>query len=945
MGDLFLAVTGSRSMEKLCVIKKVLPHLAAAENLQRFREEAMVVVRLSHGNIVSVFDAGLEQGELYLAMDFVDGKDLLATWNRCAALRRPFSLDIVAYIVKELARGLGYAHAFHDLKLVHRDVSPANLLLSYSGEVKLTDFGLAHSTLKVQETAPGVVYGKLSYLSPEQARGERLDGRSDLYSAGIILWELLTGQPLFPSVKLPTAAVSPVADRARQGPRQADDGRLGDTKPADKVDDSAILTMEKVRNPKILPPSKVQARVPPDLDRIALKALAVDPAERYQDGEELRADLAAYLAREAPHTDAHTLANFLRQIYGDVIVRERKERDGMLALARPLLATAHPPSKLDLAGNGGDTPLPRERPEADPRLGTTIAKRYLLRRLCGQGAMGRVYEGHHVEIGRRVAIKILHPKYAQSQEMVERFRREARAASRIGQANIVDVTDAGSTEDGAAFLVMEFLDGLTLEELLKRERALPAERALLIAVQVARALVAAHAADIIHRDLKPANIMLTRGKDGEDFVKVLDFGISRFTDLESGGRHGGITRPNAAMGTPIYMAPEQVAGRPADARADVYALAGVVYEMVSGEPPYEGGDALTVFKLKNERDPEPLAAKRPDLPRALTATVDRGLARLPEQRQPSMAAFKDALMAVLGDLQGSLRAERTPLPPRTLPPRTPVPTQRLGGRLPLKWALGGFGVLALAGASLSAIQHAATAPASAPVTPPVRAPGAVAAGVRPPYLTPHAAPSQGAGQAESAAVPAPGAKPAPALLAATPPAPGHPAEAASAQAAKSAARADMALDQGWPEPSPAVFPQTAKLGDTRLTHGKRAATTPAAGRRLAAGKRDGVRSVPGRNASRPSPESALLFASAQDAFAEGHLAETIRRAKAAANAGAGAEAHVLLGDAYVRLERYPDAVKAYDAALALDPENGPAARGRAVVLERQAHRAAQSAGE
>ena len=134
-------------------------------------------------------------------MDFVEGKDLRATWNRCAKKGIAFPIDVAVHIVKELARGLHYAHTFGDIKLVHRDVSPPNVLLSYSGEVKLTDFGLASSTLKMEKTAPGIIYGKVSYMSPEQARGEQLDGRTDLYAAGIILWELLTGRQLFPSGK------------------------------------------------------------------------------------------------------------------------------------------------------------------------------------------------------------------------------------------------------------------------------------------------------------------------------------------------------------------------------------------------------------------------------------------------------------------------------------------------------------------------------------------------------------------------------------------------------------------------------------------------------------------------------------------------------------------------------------------------------------------------
>jgi len=253
MGELYLAVSGSRGMEKLCVIKTVLPNLVTIENAKRFRDEAMVVVKLQHGNLVPVFDAGRHESQVYIAMEYVDGKDLLAVWNRCAQKRVPFPIDVAVYIVKELARGLGYAHAFGGLKLVHRDVSPANVLLSYTGEVKLTDFGLARSTLKLQQTAPGIIFGKLSYLAPEQARSEPLDGRTDLYAAGILLWELLTGQQLFP-----VKPAAPGDEAARR--------------------DSTADALARVRDPQVVLPSHVTPRVPPELDAIVMKALAREPA-------------------------------------------------------------------------------------------------------------------------------------------------------------------------------------------------------------------------------------------------------------------------------------------------------------------------------------------------------------------------------------------------------------------------------------------------------------------------------------------------------------------------------------------------------------------------------------------------------------------------------------------------------------------------------------------
>jgi serine/threonine protein kinase len=452
MGELYLAASGARGMEKLCVIKKVLPNLVARDNMQRFREEAMVVVKLSHGNLVSVFDAGRYEDQVYLAMEYVDGKDLLCTWNRCAERRVPFPVDVAAYIIKELARGLAYAHSFGNLRLVHRDVSPANVLLSYTGEVKLTDFGLATSTLKLQHTAPGIIFGKLSYLSPEQARSEPLDGRTDLYAAGILLWELLTGQQLFPVRSL-----------------QGEDARARR--------DSTAEALDRVRNPRVIPPSGVTSRVPPELDRIALRALAPERERRYQNGEELRADLAAFLAKTAPETDAARLASFLRPLFGEDMERERRDRDALMQGAAGLLSggieasgltPGHGlPAKNAAAGPTVAASAPRPagsqpahasavaRPGEDPRIGTTLGSRYFLRRLCGEGAMGRVYEGHHVDIGRRVAIKILHSSYRHSEELVERFRREARAASKIGHANIVDVTDSGITPDGAFYFVME----------------------------------------------------------------------------------------------------------------------------------------------------------------------------------------------------------------------------------------------------------------------------------------------------------------------------------------------------------------------------------------------------------------------------------------------------------------------------------------------------------
>jgi len=692
MGALYLAVTGERGLEKLLVIKTVLPHLADSEYLARFRDEAKVVVKLSHGNLIPVFDAGQVGGELFLAMDFVEGKDLRAVWNRCAHKGVAFPVDVAVYLVKELCRGLGYAHSYGDLKLVHRDVSPPNVLISYAGEVKLTDFGLASSTLKLEKTAPGIIYGKVSYMSPEQARGEKLDGRSDLYAAGIILWELLTGRQLFPP---------------------------GKEQPQD--------LLKRARNPSVVPPSQRAPRVPPALDAITLKALAANPDDRFGSGEELRDALGGWLAAESPATDAARIERFLHMLFEEDIERERAERQVLIEKAREraratlpptdelrrILERAAPAGAADLMAaadrrreegpNLGRRALDQGEPQADRRraagrrqidkimvgqastqgvavavpppgpggrtvvtsdsgaaaavadpqpqgpadfIGQVIDGRYRIDELIGEGGMGRVYLAEHVDIGKRVAMKILHPVYSRMPDLVERFRREARAASRIGHPHIVDVTDSGTTGDGSVYFVMEYLEGVELASVIDREGALDIARALRIATQICRALAAAHAVGIIHRDLKPENIFLTVREGAADFVKVLDFGIAKSSEAEE-ARGKRLTHPGMAMGTPEYMAPEQAAGRQADERCDVYAVGAILYEMLTGAPPYEGDNFMEILTKKATVDPDPPGQLRPEIPPQVEALVVSAMARDPDDRPPSMESFEYELTKCL----------------------------------------------------------------------------------------------------------------------------------------------------------------------------------------------------------------------------------------------------------------------------------------------------------
>ncbi len=261
--------------------------------------------------------------------------------------------------------------------------------------------------------------------------------------------------------------------------------------------------------------------------------------------------------------------------------------------------------------------------------------------------MGRVYEGHHTGIGKRVAIKVPRHVERRKSELARRFQREALAPSQIGHPNVVDVTDCGTTEDGDYFFVMEFVDGVDLEALIRRDGAMAVERTLLVGVQMCRALEAAHRAGIIHRDLKPSNVMLVRPSDEQgDLVKVLDFGVAKFLRDEGGPN---LTVPDAAVGTPRFMAPEQIGGSGVvDFRADIYALGGLLYFMLSGgHSPIEGSNVQNVWQRKLTEDPTPLHHYRSDLPDDLEALIMKCLARDAARRPASAEDLKKLLLAAL----------------------------------------------------------------------------------------------------------------------------------------------------------------------------------------------------------------------------------------------------------------------------------------------------------
>jgi eukaryotic-like serine/threonine-protein kinase len=260
----------------------------------------------------------------------------------------------------------------------------------------------------------------------------------------------------------------------------------------------------------------------------------------------------------------------------------------------------------------------------------TISEKYRLVRKLGEGAAGDVWEAENLLVGRRVAIKILHPSVASRPDMQQRFLAEARLSAKLAHPNVVDVYDLGRTQEGTPYIVMELLEGETLEKMLHRRRRLPAQFACELMMQVLATLVAAHKLDIVHRDLKPANVMLVYPRPDQPLVKVLDFGIAQGIQADPLGESG-------IFGTPEYMAPEQATGEMVDARCDVYAAGAILYELIAGVPAFSGNTAAIVLSRVLTTAPEPLHKLAPDVPRDLEAVVIAALAKKPKDRPKSAA--------------------------------------------------------------------------------------------------------------------------------------------------------------------------------------------------------------------------------------------------------------------------------------------------------------------
>jgi serine/threonine-protein kinase len=353
--------------------------------------------------------------------------------------------------------------------------------------------------------------------------------------------------------------------------------------------------------------------------------------------------------------------------------------------------------------------MTRAADAADGKLapGAVVGGRYRVLSLMGKGGMGAVYEAEHLKLGSRVALKVVLPELVGDPSIVARFMREARAAASIGHAGIVQVFDLD--QDGQSiYQAMERLDGEELFDRIKRDHPLPPSLVLRVGIEMADALAAAHETGIVHRDLKPQNIFLARQGRTQDVVKILDFGIAKLTQRADAP----ITRTGQVMGTPLYMAPEQLrTSQDIDGRVDVYAMGAILYEALVGKPPYQAETYPELVLKISMESPPPIAHARHDVPVRLIEIIEKAMAKDRDARWPSAAALRDALEEMLASPQlwstpVSLSPGAPEPPPRiqtlssTAPADTPLatestpPTAIPGARARWPWLVGAAAALA-----------------------------------------------------------------------------------------------------------------------------------------------------------------------------------------------------------------------------------------------------------
>jgi len=720
------------------------------------------------------------------------------------------------------------------------------VIASREGTIKVVHHGSAVAPT-VQSLAEKDV-GRVSLIAPEHLQGGG-SPRGDVFAVGALLWQMLTGKP------------------------------LGGESAGEHLERLRSANFQAPRASAVVGPDRA---IPPQLDDLLAAALAAKPEDRPVSCEALRAHLVS-VVKGVGGAGSNALRALMSDLFTGALSAESAELAALSKIAekelprlaaRPRAATL---TNFDPMSIRGGTPSPLSRDSELP-IGEVIpGTRYRVKEKLGEGGMGAVYLAEHVDIERRVALKLVHAELLRNPMVLGQFRQEARAASRIGNPYICDVTDWGELPDGRVFFVMEYLDGSSLGRILEQIRKLPPARCIPILRQVTKALGSAHEKGIVHLDVKPDNVLLV-GKEGRaDAVKVVDFGVAGIL-----GQQGGSSR---VMGTPEYMAPERATGKTYDHRSDVYSLGVMAYEMLVGEVPFQGPTPIETLSLQASEVPDRINERlRHPIPEALETVVMDMLEKSPSRRPQSMAEVEARL------LEAQIEAGiRTPWDDLALPAVAPERAARIARKL-------------RASTRRTVAIGAATAIAALGVI------GIVAAVSQPPKVMTVTKLSAPTPRAEIAPMPAPAA-----AVPAAPVIPGRTAGGASGTAGAGPAgarggsrgRRDEHPEEASEPRDPVASRQAAQRGQDALDFGRHEEAKVEFERALAADSRSlaAIRGLADVSYELADYNNAAYYAN--------RVVRTSPRA---------IKYLVLLGDASFKIGRWSDALGAYQRAQKIDPE-------------------------
>ena len=603
MGEVFLATAGGIEGAERPVVIKIIrkDHDTDSSFLARFLDEARIQSQLHHPGVAQILEASTDSGgKPYVVVEYVEGRNLGDVRSRAAQLGVRIEWPEAIALALTMGDALAHVHERTDadgkpLDIVHRDLSPQNVMVGYGGDVKLIDFGTARGENRRCHTVAGVVFAKPGYVAPEVANNTPGGIPADLYAFGVMLWELIAGR------------------RFLVGEASAHLAAVGAGK-------------------KSLTPLAQAVGAPLELDVALARLTAQRIEDRYTSARQATADLVRILQRAPSRSDGDRsvrgrVAHLMHCLYPAEPARSRVDFQSLVSAARSSkpVAPVLPPS-----------PLP---PEGQDQL--LPGTRYRIERELGRGGMGVVYEATHADLGRKVALKVLDRELSGG-EARGRFVAEARAVARIAHEGLVRLHEFGFTSDGHPFYAMELVQGESLDRRLAEHGVFAWRDAVKLAIEISRAAEAAHLAGVVHRDIKPQNLLLT----AEGGVKLLDFGVAkRGSEVETTDDD---LDALVVIGTPEYMAPEQARGA-ADARSDVYALGAVLYELLTAHLPHEAQSTAALIERKLAGPPEPasLVAPHGGVPRELDRVLDKALAADPEGRFETMADLRAALELVL----------------------------------------------------------------------------------------------------------------------------------------------------------------------------------------------------------------------------------------------------------------------------------------------------------